>query len=316
LKARRFHAWIAAATTAALGCGFAAFGQPPAEQRAPEASSQDGTKKDDARGERPADRMARPAVTQFIRKRLAEMKERQAAFETALKRIEAGEDPAKVRDELEPRRNGRRDAGPPRDGPDADGDPEFSRPIGERPGMDRPPPKGGMDKPVPITPEERERALQFLREHMPKVGARVTELAKESPELVDRMLGHWIPKINELRSIRHDSELFELKVREMEGGQKIMWAVRAYRDAVSKKTADIDSRKAELREAFSNQYDTQLEIQKRDADRLAKRIESLREEIQKRQTDRESTIDRQIEDVAAGRPPSGVGPPPRRDEKR
>jgi len=292
----------------------------PAQSEA-EKASQEGGKKEGIRAERLGERAGKPAVLQFLRNRLTDLKDREAMLESALKRVEAGEDPAKIREEFEPRRTGRRDAGgSPRNEPDFEGDADIGRPGPGMPGglemAGRERPRAGGDKPPgPITAEDRERALQFLREHLPRVGGRVTELAKTSPKLADQMLSRFSAKIPELRAVQHDQELFELKVREMEGGLKIWEATRGYRDAASAKASDVESKKSELREALSSQYDAQLAIQRRHADRLAKRIDSLREDIQKRQADRDSTIDRQIEDVAAGRRPSGLGPAGR-EEKR
>ncbi len=304
-----------------LACAGAAIPEPPADGATPQSQA----------APKPTERPDQPGVLRFLRKRLTDMKERQTELESAIKRVEAGEDPAKIRAEFDARRNGRRDEGGPMrglDGPEEDqpfapppspdrpgpGRSGFDRPDLNRPAADHPgqgrggPGRPGPERPGPLTADERERTLEFLREHLPKVGARLTELAKTSPDRVDFILGQMGSRVPELRAIQHDKELFELKVREMGGGLKIMEARRAYRDAISQKSPEIDARKAELRAAFAEQHDVQIALQKRDVERLAKRVETLRAELEKRQTDRDTVIDRQVEAVTKGRPPAGQGP--------
>lgn len=313
---RVIRALLAVVPTAVLAMSSVAQPVPPEGPRDGQAPAQDSVKSEEPRADRPGERSGRAGVLQFLRRRLSDLKERQAALEAAMDRVERGEDPAKVREEFEPRRLARREGGGRlTGGPDPmDDDREHSRPDPERSGFNKPGgggPRGGPDKTGPLSPEDRERALQFLRDHLPKVGARLTEMAKSSPKLADQMLGRFSVKIPELRAAQHDQELFELKVREVEGGLRIMEAMRAYRDAITRKAPDVESKRSELREAFTNQYDTQLAIQKRDADRLARRIEALREEIQERQADRDATIERQLDEVASGRRPGVLGQPGR-----
>lgn len=273
--------------------------------------------RESARPDRTGERAARPAVMQFLRKRLSEAKAREAALDEAIKRLEAGEDPLRIRDEFEPRRNAWREAGAaPRDGLEPDGEPESFRPNPDRPRAGKPGVgKLGPDKPGPLTAEERDRALHFLTEHLPRVGARLTELSKTSPEMVERLLGRMRPRLAELRSIQHDQDLFELKVRELEGGMRIMDARRAYHEAKASGSPDSQSKETELRSALSQQFDTQLAIQKQEVDRLSKRVETLRNEVEKRQSDRDAAIDRQMIDAASDRGPGGFGPPKRPENR-
>lgn len=280
---RVFFAVIAASATAA------AHGQPPA---------QPGATPPEARTDKPE-----KSFRALLERRIDEGRERLNAFEDALRRIDAGEDPAKVRESLENSApGGRRMLGSRPFLPERVG--EEPRPQGE---------PGGPPPNAPLTPEERERALGFLEQHLPRVADKMRDLSKSNPATLDRLLMRMRPKLLDLgNAMKYDHELFELKVRELQAAMQVMEAAKALREAATE--ADRPALRQSLRDAVAEHFDIQLKVSEREAAKLAERIESLRNEIADRKARRDAFIDRELEATLRGPRPGRGNDGPRPED--
>lgn len=272
---------ISIATVASLGIAVMVAAQPKASE-AEQPPARENSAGARAAGQ-PANRPTRDNVEAFIRRRLEDLKRREMALEGALKRLESGGDPGQIRDELQP--------------------PRTSGRAGETTGERRPeqPPKAegeARQRDPAAKAAERQKALAFLQEFMPRMGERLGQLRSANPEMADRLLDRLVSKIDDLRATRaFDEEMFRLKVDELGGAMEVMRAHRALSDAVKKKSPaeEVARLKSELRVAIGSHFDQQIKIQERDAEKLAERIERLRGDISRRRDGREALIDHEIE---------------------
>ena len=144
--------------------------------------------------------------------------------DAAIRRIDEGADPALVREEFDrnsPWRSGGRGgrSGRP-EGTGREGGPGDDRSTARAlPGFE-------------VTPEERQKILRFLDEHVPRVGAKFREMDKTNPELVTRLLARMRPRVREvLESGQNDPGGAELKISEFRTSLDVMWARRGVDEA-------------------------------------------------------------------------------------
>jgi len=290
-----------------LGVGVAFGAQPADSGPARSAPSDSATPSPDGLVGRPNE----PAsAKRLLERRIEDLQRRERTLRDALARIERGEAPAGVLSAIEdePRRGSRGgefrrraadDAGP--GGPD-------------EPSLDR---EGPDWAPRALSPEQRERSIAFLRQHLPTLAARFNALQERNAAFADRMLSRMTPGIREAQSAeRDDPELFELRLDEMRNGLSIMDATKKARDlASSADGSDADRRaaEAELREALERQFDIRSRVQSREIERLERRLARLREDLAEKRGRRDSFIDGVIEQVrrAPPRPAGGPDGPPR-----
>jgi DNA repair exonuclease SbcCD ATPase subunit len=239
----------------------------------------------------------RENVEAFIRRRMADLQRRHDALESALTKLESGADPGQVRDELQPTRQTAR-------GVEGAGERR-----GEQPNRPEAEPR---QKDPDARAADRERALVFIKEFMPRLGERLDQLRGQNPELAGRLLDRLSGKIDDLRATRaFDEDLFRLKVDELGGALEVMRAQRAAMEAIRRNapTEELTKLKGELRTAIGAHFDQQIKVQERDADKLAERIERLRNEISARRAERDKAIERELESMTKrgqpGQPKSG-----------
>ena len=209
--------------------------------------------------------------------------------DAAIRRIDEGADPALVREEFDrnsPWRSGGRGgrSGRP-EGTGREGGPGDDRSTARAlPGFE-------------VTPEERQKILRFLDEHVPRVGAKFREMDKTNPELVTRLLARMRPRVREvLESGQNDPGGAELKISEFRTSLDVMWARRGVDEARgSGDEVTLKAKRSELRSAIAAHFDAQVALQEHEADRLAERVEKLRADIKERRAGKERIVDREME---------------------
>jgi len=271
--------WVAPALTGAAGP--TPGDQPPAERAE----------------QSPPERQGRDQVRRRLREELESYRKR---LDSAVRLLDEGGDPAKVREDLERaapwggRSGGRpvRGSGPRADGPGRDG-PEG----GDRPAA-RPLPG---DERFDMSPEERADILRFLDESVPRVATRLRELDQSNPDLVTRLLTRMRPRVREVtESGPSDPRGRELRLDEFRTSLDVMWARRALDESRGKDAAAVKARRDELRATIGSHFDAQAALQEHEADRLVQRVERLRKDITERRRDRDEIVERELD--GRGRP--------------
>jgi hypothetical protein len=264
----------------------------------PEAAAQD-------RPPREAPPVDRDKLKEELTRRLEETKRTQARLEQALARLNDGGDPADIRRETMPgrfrdrlRRAARDDA----PGLDRPLDPQENRARGEPGPLPRGPqgPKGaGPMNDRKLTPDDRDRMLKFLDEHMPRIGKRFHEALKDNPQIAEGLLGRLAPKFRELEATQHSQpELFKLRVDDMRAAITLQEAARMWRPKLRGKDATDDDRRAAreaLTVAISEQFDARLALREHELKMLEDRIGEARREIDEMHTNRDKRIDDEVD---------------------
>lgn len=267
----------------------------PAQQDQPPSADRPGLEQSPVDPEKLKDELTR---------RIEETKHTQARLEQALARLNEGGDPAEVRRDTMPGRfrdrlrRGREDG----NGLDRPGDMQDDRPRGPQ----GPGPKGDRT----LTPEDRERLLAFLEQHMPRIASRFREAIKENPQLADGLLNRLAPKFRELQATEHSQpELFKLRVDDVRAAMTLQEVARSWRPKLRDQNATDDD-KRQAREAVSNavatQYDARVALREHELKVLENRIADAKREIDDMGARRDQRIgeevDRWISDLSAREP--------------
>jgi hypothetical protein len=181
---------------------------------------------------------------------------------------------------------------------------------------------------APLAAQDRERIHAFLAEHMPEFAKRVDSVREVDPQAADRMILRLAPKIREaLGFMKRDPEMFRLRLDEMKGGIDVLEAVRDYRAAISKPADSAGREEAvkrateRLRGVLGAQFDLRTRVMQRDIEVLAKRLEEMRADLEKRRGGRDAAIEEMLGKMGDAKEPGDLemdhrrpghrgGPPP------
>lgn len=326
----RPHRFLTTAMALALACAApSAFAQERAKPAGDPAQPQSEPRRP---GADPAEFKAR------LERRLKELQDQQARVEKAIARLDAGDSPAQVLREFEGLFRGLREARQgERAGPDEIDRPRPPRgeegpPDGmgrERPGREGPGREGPRDamgelfgggRPDrPLSQEDRERIMSFMRENMPAMADRIQGLLEADREGGTRVLTRLAPRLREAAEMkRHDEKGFELRRDEIVSGMGVLDAMRDYRDAIHADPSAADTAGAKLREAVAAQFDARLRMQEHDLEMLDQRVKNFHSDLDRKRQDRDRMIDQMVDRIRRGakdgRGPGGPDEPPPPDE--
>lgn len=258
----------------------------------------------------------REKLKEDLTRRLEETKRTQARLEQAIARLNDGGDPAEIRRETlpgrfrdRPRRGAREDA----PGLDRPVDPQDSRPRGEPGNPPRGPQAPGPMGDRRLSPEDREHMLQFLDQHMPRIGKRFREAIKENPQIAEGLLNRLAPKFRELAATEQSQpELFKRKVEDVRAAMTLQETARSWRMKLREQSAtDEDKRKAreDISSAVAAQYDARLGLREYELKMLEDRITEAKRELDEMRTKRDGRVseevDRWLSDLGAREPKHG-----------
>ncbi|MBX3377487.1 MAG: hypothetical protein KF678_10850 [Phycisphaeraceae bacterium] len=278
-------AWSAAVLMLAGG----AMAQPPADRPPP----------DERPGAiQPEDRAAFRAR---LERAAAESKRRWERLEAAIRRLDGGASVDDVRRETEtpgPRGEGRG----PRPGPRGD-EPRTGEPR-----------RG----PEPANDGERlsrEEVLSLLETMNATFAAKIKEAMTENPAMAGRILDRMEPMVREIKSER-DPEMKGLRIRDLTLGFELVGATRAFVEA---RRADPESQatkeaETKLRGLFAEHFDLRTQMHRQEIVSLERRIGQIREDLDRQLSNRETMIERRMEDVKRGF--RGRGEPRREGEPK
>lgn len=307
------------ALVAAVGvCAGFASAQPredgPVDRRdEPGAMPREVAEPGDAPPQEPAE------ARKFLERRLEEMTKRQQKLRDALKRLDDGVPVREALRGLDPRGDHGRgqDGDEPRMG--------MERPLDRERGERRrgehaegEPAEGGRRPERAATPEARQHAHAFLREHLPALADKVEAQSRKDPEQADRNFARLMPRLAEAENVmRRDPELFKLRLRDIEATVGVVEAIKAYRDAAKADPAHAEQPTQALRSALGAQMDARMNLQAHEIQALGKRTEDMKADLDKKRGNRDAAIDdmlRKIKDFKDGEGRRGE-PEPRHEPR-
>ena len=170
-------------------------------------------------------------------------------------------------------------------------------------------PPGEIDRPhPPLTAEQRQQALEVLRDVNPDLAERIAQALQDNPErarLAFRRFGSRLLELAELR--KSDPALYQLKVTDQQSNFETFKLVRQILEArIENDDARVGRLTDRLREHLLKHFDVRMKLREHELALLEKRIRELREELRDRHERKTQLIDQQIQTMTRHNPP----PPP------
>jgi hypothetical protein len=236
-------------------------------------------------------------------------KKAQADLESSLASLKSGADPAEVRrglnaqlirallvpplsrEQRESMRRPRPAGGPAgREQPGPSSGPPSGPPSGPQSGEPEVDPRAARQ-------EQRMIAQEVLKEALPDLHERLQRVREADGQMYDRVLLRNAPRLRELRELREtDPEMFQVKAEELRTGVQIMFAFRERQIAVrlADDTPNVGERREKerksLEDAIGRNFDQRIKVQELEAQRLTERVESVRADIERRKSERDTAI--------------------------
>lgn len=170
-------------------------------------------------------------------------------------------------------------------------------------------PPGEADRPhPPLTAEQREQALEVLRDVNPDLAERITQALQDNPERARRVIQRFGPRLLELAELRKsDPVLYQLKVTDQRYNFETFKLVRQIHEArIENDDTRVERLTDRLREHLLKHFDVRMKLREHELAMLEKRIRELREELKDRHERKTQLIDQQIQTMTRDNPP----PPP------
>lgn len=231
---------------------------------------------------------------------IEELRRMEAGIQAAIERLERGEDAAAVMADVERLRASMR--------------PGFlfagARGLGE-----------GAEAPArPLTEEERARLVRFLEEHLPRMAARMKELAERDRPGHDRLLQRMSSRLIEAESMRElEPRRFRLKIAELAASSDVVEAGREIMElsrAPGQNREALASAEARLRAAVTARFDAHMALQADEVATLGARMERLQREFEALRASRDERIDDECQRMLQRLRHQGDGGPARRPGQR
>ncbi|HYD01417.1 MAG TPA: hypothetical protein VEB22_09345 [Phycisphaerales bacterium] len=240
-------------------------------------------------------------LRQLIEQRLEDHRQGVKRLEEALKRLEAGGDPAVIGKELLDAARENRRVGGNRGGGDEQGG--VGAAGGSGTGAARSMSGGNryelaMIGGPKLNAEDRAFAYKLLEEKHPELLRRVVALAGDNPETVTRFKDGVGGRLRWLESVREkDPEEARLRLEELTTGLDLIKLGREVTDAKKKGTFDGDAAlRTRLRDAMATQFDTRQQLSKLLLRQLRERAERQEKEIAEKDSNRDAMIAQRTED--------------------
>lgn len=294
---------VLAVLTLAGSSAWAQPGDRPAPG-GPRERMRDGERPGDGQGEGRGERVDPEIFRMRLQRRLDDMRQGQAEIEAALKRLDAGEAPERVREDLERqvrerlggamrervderRREGPRGPGMRGPGGPLGGEPDGPRGMGGRPG-------GEPGAPPPVL--DRERLMQLIQRHNPEFAEMLRQVERENPRVGERIMGRLEPQLRDLL-VERDPEVQRTRVDMLRAGWDVLMEQRRLGEAMARgdSEADLEKPKAALLAAMSRRFDLQAKLNARDIERLERRLADLREESRRMSEGRDAFVRERFE---------------------
>lgn len=232
----------------------------------------------------------REAFRARLLRRLEDMRATLARLEAAVEKLDAGVPLPDVMSDLAD--------GPPLPRPEVPG--PGPRRAGARAAEAEP--EHRPPGPAPHEPTVRAaRVREFVRRHLP---ALLEEFSRPDGEPVSERLVAWLaPQIADLESARQrDDELFKARLDEIRASVEVGRRLRELRRAAERPGATPESLREygeKIREALGAQFDARMRAQRREIELLLQRVERLKADTDRQQTQRERLLDERLAEIEA-----------------
>jgi hypothetical protein len=150
-----------------------------------------------------------------------------------------------------------------------------------------------------ITPEREAAAMTFVRQHHPELAELLIHLKESSPKEHERAVRDLFRTSERLAQLQErDANVYELELK--------LWKARSRAQLLSAKLqmADSEELRHKLRGTLEEEYELQMQLLKRERDRLADRVNGLNSQIDRLTQRRNESIDSQFQKLTktSGRP--------------
>ena len=152
------------------------------------------------------------------------------------------------------------------------------------------------DRMMALSPEQRQKFMEFLREYDPRVLQQLKKTQAERPgEFGKRLSGEW-RRLGQLMMLREkDPKLFGALIKQRDLSRESRELASSVRAA--KTEEEKEALREELAENLNQIYDLQQEMWEEKIAALEKRLNELREMLEKRAQHRGEIIERRIKEL-------------------
>lgn len=180
--------------------------------------------------------------------------------------------------------------------------------------------QGDAEAPRPLTDEERTRLVRFMEEYLPRMAARMKELAERDRPGHDRLLQRMSSRLVEAESMRElEPKRFRLKIAELAASSDVVEAGRQIMElsrTPGQNREAMASAEARLRTAVMARFDAHMALQADEVATLGSRMERLQREFEALKASRDDRIDDECQRMLQRLRHQGDGPPARRPGQR
>ncbi len=157
-----------------------------------------------------------------------------------------------------------------------------------RPGFGR-----GEPWPEPLTSEETEELMAFMKEHFPDRHEQLNDIRETNPQAFRRMLFRYSrPLMHILRVNRQDPEMAKVMIAEHRVETELFEKRKAYREA----RTDMERQEllTQTRKLLEQSFDLKQQRLEMEIDRLRKRLDEQAKRVQERKNNKEKIVEVEI----------------------
>lgn len=202
-------------------------------------------------------------------------------------------------------------------------------PGGDRPGPGRPPGEpGGPGEPgmgpggprpmrTPVSAEDREKAIAWLKENEPTRLERLGELKQQRPDEHERAMNQVAMEVRDLLAMKqNDPKRYERRMSQ----RKLDYRANELAEKIVGSKQDTAAERKELKDVLGQLFDLREEDREQELKRLEEELVRLKETMAKRRASKDKLVERRMEDMLGegmewepGREQPGGPPPPPRE---
>ncbi|MEQ8770587.1 MAG: hypothetical protein RIB60_08770 [Phycisphaerales bacterium] len=158
--------------------------------------------------------------------------------------------------------------------------------------------EAGRERPVDDEPIDVEMAEALVAKHLPELHARLTDPDAAMPGLRSAAMQRIASRVRHvLAETEDDPELRVLKLTELQAGADVFDAVRRYREASRLGDSARTSAREALVAVIGAQFDARHAVARAELERLERRVDRMRADIERMDERRSAEIERMLERV-------------------
>lgn len=166
------------------------------------------------------------------------------------------------------------------------------------PGSIRP---GGPVRRPELTPAEIKEVMAFVETHFPIAYNVLSRVEARNPHVFQRRIQRMAPRIMDMkRAMQDDPPIGRLLIADFKIESEIIQLRRQYRE--TRDARDKQALRDELETLVGRQFDVQLERQTLLLDRLAQRVDTQRQRLERQAGRRDQIVNERLQDALHGRP--------------